>query len=24
VPVPSLPALPDFDQIYECLEDASG
>jgi hypothetical protein len=24
VPLPSLPALPDFDQIYECLEDAAG
>jgi hypothetical protein len=24
VPLGSLPPLPDFDQIYECLEDATG
>jgi hypothetical protein len=23
-PLPSLPPLPDFDQIYQCLEDATG
>ena len=23
-PLPSLPSLPDFDQIYQCLEDATG